>query len=174
MSEQKQEENTKDRLAHAYDRMLERVRHTLDTAEKRVAPTLEHALKDARERAVELGEITREEADKVADYVRQDLHDMAEYLNETSRDYREWFRMDLQLIEAKIMDMLGSIADRTRVEIAEIAARAAVRERHTGEIAGPGVLACSNCGEELHFKTSGHIPPCPKCKSTSFRRIRGE
>ncbi|WP_018232139.1 zinc ribbon-containing protein [Thioalkalivibrio thiocyanodenitrificans] len=174
MSEQKQEENTKDRLAHAYDRMLERVRHTLDTAEKRVAPTLEHALKDARERAVELGEITREEADKVADYVRQDLHDMAEYLNETSRDYREWFRMDLQLIEAKIMDMLGSIADRTRVEIAEIAARAAVRERHTGEIAGPGVLACTGCGEELHFKTSGHIPPCPKCRNTTFRRIRGE
>jgi rubrerythrin len=174
MSEQQHDEKVKDRLAHAYDRMLERVRHTLETAEKRVAPTLEEALRHARERAVELGEITREEADKVAAYVREDLHDMAEYLNESSKDYREWFRMDLQLIEAKLMDLLGSIADRTRVEIAEIAARAAVRERHTGEIAGPGVLACTHCGEELHFKTSGHIPPCPKCKGTTFRRIRGE
>jgi hypothetical protein len=175
MSDQKQhDEKGKERLAHAYDRMLERVRHTLETAEKKVAPTLEQALENARDRAVELGEITREEAEKVADYVRQDLHDMADYLNEASRDYRNWFRMDMQLIEAKIMDLLGSIADRTRVEIAEIAARAAVRERHTGEIAGPGVLVCTECGEELHFKTSGHIPPCPKCKSTTFRRIRGE
>ncbi|MFW5454009.1 zinc ribbon-containing protein [Thioalkalivibrio sulfidiphilus] len=174
MSEQKHEENVKDRLAHAYDRMLERVRHSLETAEHKVAPTLEHALEAAREKAVELGEITREEAEKVGDYVRRDLHDMADYLNEASDDYRKWFRMDLQLIEARIMDLLGSIADRTRVEIAEIAARAAVRERHTGEITGPGVLMCTECGEELHFKSSGHIPPCPKCKSTTFRRTRGE
>ncbi|OOG27569.1 hypothetical protein B1C78_03620 [Thioalkalivibrio denitrificans] len=174
MSEKQHDEKVKDRLAHAYDRMLERVRHAMETAEQRAAPTLEEALKHARERAVEMGEITREEAEKVAHYVREDLHDMAEYLNETSKDYRDWFRMDLQLIEAKIMDLLGSIADRTRVEIAEIAARAAIRERHTGEIAGPGVLACINCGEELHFKTSGHIPPCPKCKGTKFQRIRGE
>lgn len=171
---QQHEEKVKDRLAHAYDRMLERVRHTLDTAEKKVAPTLEEALRHARNRAVELGEITREEAEKVGEYVRQDLHDMADYLNESSKDYRQWFRMDLQLIEARIMDLLGSIADRTRVEIAEFAARAALRERHTGEITGPGVLACTECGEELHFKTSGHIPPCPKCKSTTFQRVRGE
>jgi len=174
MSDQPQHENAKDRLAHAYDRMLERVRHSLDTAEQKLAPTLEHALEAAREKAVELGEISREEAEKVGDYVRRDLHDMADYLNESSKDYQNWFRMDLQLIEARIMDLLGSIADRTRVEIAEIAARAAVRERHTGEITGPGVLACTECGEELHFKSSGHIPPCPKCTSTTFLRIRGE
>ena len=174
MSDPSQHENVKDRLAHAYDRMLERVRHSLDNAEQKLAPTLEHALDAAREKAVELGEISREEAEKVGDYVRRDLHDMADYLNESSRDYQNWFRMDLQLIEARIMDLLGSIADRTRVAIAEIAARAAVRERHTGEITGPGVLACTECGEELHFKSSGHIPPCPKCKSTTFQRIRGE
>ena len=43
---------------------------------------------------------------------------------------------------------------------------------HTGEITGPGTLVCDNCGEELHFHKPSRIPPCPKCKGTSFHRKR--
>ena len=40
----------------------------------------------------------------------------------------------------------------------------------TGEITAPGVLECSECGEELHFEKTGRIPPCPKCSATRFQR----
>ena len=45
---------------------------------------------------------------------------------------------------------------------------------HTGEITAPGVLACTACGETLHFHKTGHIPPCPKCQATTFRRKTAE
>ncbi|ANB02402.1 zinc ribbon-containing protein [Ectothiorhodospira sp. BSL-9] len=172
--QQKSEHPVKDTLAHAYDTMLERVKHAVETAEERAAPSLEQAIQHARKRAVDLGEITREEAHEVADYIRRDLHDMGDYLTESSRDYQAWFRMDLQLIEARLLDLLGSIADRTRVELAELEAQArVVGVWHTGEVAGPGVLRCDKCGKELHFTESGRIPPCPQCRATEFHRMRG-
>ncbi|MDD3517110.1 MAG: zinc ribbon-containing protein [Chromatiales bacterium] len=162
----------RDRLAEAYDRMMERVRHTMEAAGEQ-AHTLEQALHEAGEKAVHLGEITREEAANVADYVRRDAEEMAQYLNETGKDMRAWLRMDLELIEARMLELIASVADRTRVELAQFAERAREASyRHTGEITGPGVLECTECGEHLHFTRTGRIPPCPKCKATRFRRVR--
>lgn len=162
----------KDRLAHAYDAMLERVKQMLESAEE-VGHTVEQALDRAYHRAIELDEITREEAEKVRDYVRRDLHDMGDYIKQTQQDYRAWLQMDLQLIEARMLDLIASVADRTKLELSEWAARAQVAVLwHTGEITGPGVLRCESCGEKLHFKNSGRIPPCPKCHSTVFKRGR--
>ncbi|SEQ22949.1 Zinc-ribbon containing domain-containing protein [Ectothiorhodospira magna] len=173
MSDKQSEHPIRDGLVHAYDRMLERVRHGVEVAEEKTGPTLEQAIEDARHKAVELGEATREEAHDLAEYIRRDLHDIGDYLNESSRDFRTWFRMDLQLVEARILDLLSSIADRTRVELAELEARArAVGIWHTGEVAAPGVLVCQHCDTELHFTRSGRIPPCPKCHGTTYRRDR--
>ncbi|MFP4079745.1 MAG: zinc ribbon-containing protein [Ectothiorhodospira sp.] len=159
----------RDTLTQAYERMLERVRHALETAE----PTLEEAIQQAVHKAVHLGEVTREEAHEVADYLRRDLHDMGDYLSASRRDLRTWLRMDLQLIEARLLDLLSSVADRTRLELAELEARArTVGIWHTGEVAGPGELTCTECDETLHFTRSGRIPPCPRCKATTFRRAR--
>ena len=41
---------------------------------------------------------------------------------------------------------------------------------HTGEVTGPGTLVCAECGKELHFHKAGHIPPCPGCRGTRYRR----
>jgi len=41
---------------------------------------------------------------------------------------------------------------------------------NTGEISGPGLLTCTDCGTELHLKRPSHIPPCPKCHKTDFRK----
>lgn len=162
----------KDPLAHAYDVMMERVKHLLESAEE-AGHNIEKALDHAYHRAIELDEMTREEAEKVRDYVRKDLEDMGDYIKQTQKDYRTWFQMDLQLIEARILDLMASIADQTKLELAELAARAKIVPLwQTGEVTGPGILRCENCGEKLHFKRSGRIPPCPKCHTTVFKRSR--
>ena len=40
----------------------------------------------------------------------------------------------------------------------------------TGEVTGQGSLTCVGCGHELHFARPGHIPPCPGCQGTEFKR----
>ncbi len=167
-----EEQNTQhERHVHAYERMLERVRQAVAEAGEGIKPKIDELVDAAAEKATELGELTREEAEKIAEYLKRDLHSAASFLHsDEAKELKDWLRMDLELIEARILDALSLLVDPTEVEWILLAERARLAEWHTGEITGPGVLVCVNCGEELHFTKPGHIPPCPKCKGTVFRR----
>ncbi len=144
-----------DRMVIAYENMLERVDELL-------------------EKAVELNEPTREEAEKIASYVERDLHDAAGFLHKTGEEFRDWFRFDMELIENRLLDMFAKVADKTSLELGRFAEQARDASLyHTGEITGPGTLVCSECGKEMHFHKTGHIPPCAGCRGTRFARVAG-
>ena len=161
--------NTNEKLEQAYEKMVERVHNLWDSGEGQ--HSLKQAILHARDKAEELQEITREDANKVADYVSRDLHEMGSYLHETGEELRDWFRFDVGLIGDRILEKLISVADKTRLELAALQEHnREASQWHTGEITGPGTLICRQCGEQLHFKKTGHIPPCPKCHKTEFKR----
>ncbi len=160
-----------DRLVNAYDTMLERVDDTLHRIEDRGVPALRHSIDQARERAVELGELTREEAERLGRYIQRDMEDAAHYLAATGEEMRSWIGFDLRLVETRLLDMFASVADQTSLQLRELAERALHAELYrTGEVTGPGTLVCTSCGKQMHFHKAGHIPPCPTCKKTEFRR----
>jgi len=156
-----------EKLVSAYETMLDRV----NSVSEKAGPALTHAVDNARETAIELGELSKEEADKIATYLERDMKDAADFIVETGQDFKDWFKFDVELIEARVFDMFASVADKTSIELRELAERAKRASRlHTGEITGPGTLVCRGCGAELHFKKAGHIPPCSKCRGTEFKR----
>ena len=123
------------------------------------------------EKAIELGEISREEAEKVGEYLQRDIHEFAEHLNDTGAELRSWFYMDLELIEAKLVELMSQVADKTRVELTQLAVSArSPRLYRAGEISGPGTLQCRACGELIRFSKTDHISSCPKCHATEFIR----
>lgn len=159
------------RLIEAYDRMMERISATLEEAEEKAMPTLQQNIERATERAVELEELTRDEAEKVAMYVRRDLRDAGQHLADTGDELGSWLRFDIEQIEDRFLEFLSRAADRTRLEMLELQEELeADPPHHSGEITGPGTLYCSDCGQAMHFHETGHIPPCPKCHGSNFRR----
>ena len=170
MAENKQQDPF-DRLTAAYDRILQDVHDAIENARDSSLPGLQEYLDNAREKMVELGELSREEADKVAGYVERDMKDAAHYLLETGEQLSAWWRFDMQQIEDRMLEMFTSVADQTKLELAKLAERANKSSLyHTGEVTGPGTLVCAGCGKEMHFKKTGHIPPCSACKGTEFQR----
>jgi hypothetical protein len=168
MTENKQQDPV-DRLVEAYESMLERVQAFFADEDRKI--NLVEALAEAREKAVGLGELTREEADKLSLYVQRDIQDAAEYIAETGQEFRDWFLFDWKLIEDRLFKVVAGVADQTSLQLKALAQQA--REAslyHTGEITGPGTLACMDCGKEIHFRKTGRIPPCPACSGTSFSR----
>lgn len=162
------EQHLNEKFIEAYNRMLERTRAGVTEAGK----GLQHALDAAMEKASELGELSREEAEKISEYVKRDLHDAAEFIDESGSELRDWLRFDLEVVENAMLDLFATMVDHTREALTELEMRAnALGEWHTGEITGIGTLQCKGCGEKLHFHKTGHIPPCPKCHGTSFRRL---
>jgi len=167
------EKNIEQKLIAAYDKMMERVDSFLDTAEQQALPALQKNIDKAKRQAIELKEITKEEAEKIGDYLRRDLHDAAEHLESSGKEISSWFSFDLKLIEDRVLDIFVKVADKTRLELAQLAEQAKrAQEYHTGEITSIGTLACQECDTLLHFKKTSRIPPCPKCHKTVFVRTR--
>ena len=161
----------KDRMLNAYNTMMQRLKTGWHDLEERARPSLEEALETVSEKASELGELSREEAEHVADYLRKDLKEAGEYLAENGKELKDWLSFELEFAESKAAELLASLANTTRIELDKIAERARmVGEWHTGEITGVGMLKCSQCGEVLHFEKPGHVPPCPKCRGTDYKK----
>ncbi len=159
-------------LIEGYNRMLERVKQMAGNAEKDALPVLKEGIEHATETAHELGELTKEEAERVAYYLRRDLQDAAGFVADSGKELGDWLRFDLQVVEQSLADIFNQVVDRTRTELQQLEERAtAIGEWHTGEIVSIGTLECKGCGELLHFHHTSHIPPCPKCHGTTYRRI---
>ncbi|MFQ5468806.1 MAG: zinc ribbon-containing protein [Gammaproteobacteria bacterium] len=172
MSEKDNSQHSQEKHLHAYDRMMERVRAAIQDFEKEAGPVLGHVIDIAKDKSVELGEVTREEAEKIGAYLKRDIEDAAEYLaSPNAKELADWFKFDIDQIEDRLLEMFTSVADSTKVELMALEERARQGgEYHTGEITGIGTLECTQCGQQIHFKTTGHIPPCPHCHQTGFVR----
>jgi len=167
------EQNLEQKLTAAYDKMMERVNHLLDTAEQQAMPSLQKNIDKAKQRAIDLKELTHDEADKLAHYVHRDVSDLATHLSQSGEEFKNWFSFDLQLVEDRVLDTFAKVADKTSLQLAQLASQAKrSQEYHTGEITGIGTLACQSCEGLLHFKKTSRIPPCPKCHKTAFIRTK--
>ena len=166
------ENGMKQRLADAYYRMLGRMKTALEQAEHEAGPAIGRAVERAEETATELGELTREEAQRVGGYLKRDIEDAAGFLARGGSELADWLRFDLQLVEKGLADLFAKNVDYARLEYEKLAEQAdAIGEWHSGEVTGIGTLECKACGEQLHFHHISHIPPCPKCRGTAFRRV---
>jgi hypothetical protein len=160
-----------DALGEAYEKMFERAVENFHKAEEKSGALFHKMIDEAKEKAVELEEVSREDAEKLSAYIKRDLSDAADHLSETGRELKDWLGFETTLLESSIFDLLLKAADKTTLELLKMkedAQQASIY--HTGEITGPGTLACDQCGEKLHFRKAGKIPPCPKCHATTFHR----
>ena len=158
-------------LVEAYNQMMSRIKNTIENAEQNTVPSLQKAINMAKKQAIQLSEVTIEEAEEVGNYIKRDINDAAEYLMETSHEFSEWLLLDIEIIEQKVLELFLSVADKTRIELEQFAHPACeISSYNTGDVTGPGTLFCTACEQMIHFNTTDHIPACPKCHNTSFKR----
>jgi len=158
-------------MGEAYEKLLTLSMKEFKLLKNKTAPLLHKIIDNSSEKLSELGELTELEAEKISEYLKRDLNEAASYMANNSDDFKKWLAIDIELIEDYLFDQFKQAADQTTIELAKFKADAAAAEYHTGEITGPGVLMCDNCGENLHFHKAGHIPPCAKCQGTHFHRL---
>lgn len=170
--EMSENERPDHRLISAYNRMMDRIRSAGEEADREMRPKLAYLVERAKDRAVELGELTREEAERIGDYLRRDIEDAAGYLaGEKSNEIIDWLKLDLEIVEKRLLDLFTGVADQTRFELLELERQArAASEYHTGQITGLGTLQCPECGRTMRFHETARIPPCPGCRGTRFLR----
>jgi len=163
-----------DVLGEAYEKMYERVVENIHKVEDKSGNFLHHLIDEARLRAIELRELTDDEAELVAQYLKRDLSDTVNYLSREGHELRDWLGFETTLLESDLLYLFDKLADPTTLALLKLKLDAEAAGYNTGEITGPGTLACDACGEKLHFHRTGRIPPCPRCEGTHFHRLRGD
>ena len=159
----------RDKMIEAYQATLEEVKHLWHEAEEHALPTLKENMDKAMEKVSELGELSQEEVETIGGYLKKDLEQAADFLDKSGKVAKDWLKFDLQYAEQKFAELFSETVNMTHLELDEMTEELKESaEWHTGEITGIGVLVCKACGEKLHFKKPGHIPPCPKCKKSKF------
>lgn len=159
-------------LGEAYEKLLMLSMKEARLIREKTGPALHKIIEESSEKLSELEEISRETADKVSDYLKRDLTEAAQYMTDSGKDFKTWLSMDTELIEDFLLDHMMQAADQTTIELNKLRQSAEIAEYHTGELTGPGVLICDHCGEQIHFHSAGHIPPCSKCHETTFHRLQ--
>ncbi|MDH5300244.1 MAG: zinc ribbon-containing protein [Gammaproteobacteria bacterium] len=161
-----------DKLSKGYQQLLNHAEEFIVEFRHETKPLVEDSLHHAADKLEDLGELTREEVDKLRDYLMKDLYEAARYMAHEEKKLADWLRLDLAYIKASALETFAAMVDQTKLELDRLAYEAQSASWHTGEITAPGILVCDACGEELHFKEPGHIPPCPKCQATTYHRVK--
>jgi len=154
-----------------YERMLHFVKDIVHEVEDGLSIKLNYLTDKAKERAYELGEYTREEIDQVADYLQRDIEDAANYLSKEGKELRDWLKFDAELVEDRLIDLLGSAINTTNIELDELGKKARQENLwYKDETTGPGSFICDQCGHPLQIVHIQTLPACPDCAGKIFKR----
>ncbi|WP_321371154.1 hypothetical protein [uncultured Desulfuromusa sp.] len=158
-SKQEQEDVT------IYKRIVSRTEELLENGRK----NLDDALKKAGDELSSAGTFTRDQAEKISAYVKRDLQHAFESAGKGKDNIKE--AVDPKRIAVGAQSFFSKILLNTAETLNEWAKKSEQNlEYKTGEVTSPGALTCKACGEEIHMKKTGRIPPCPKCHSTLYRK----
>lgn len=178
----------------AFEKFQQKVREMFDMGTHAIdADQFKQALEKVRKDMVEVGEHSIDAIGKAAKTLQKDFVSSAnamrphldEWGNETSKAFdafREKGGALWQEISQQSEKNLTAWRDRSGAMLADMAKGVGEWSQsfgnrlddmlvyHTGETTHGGTFACTNCNTEMTLKRSGHLPPCPKCHKTEFRR----
>ncbi|MDI9244499.1 zinc ribbon-containing protein [Marinobacter sp. CHS3-4] len=153
-----------------YERYTEKTKEFFNESKDATVKALDEALDKARESLEKTGELTQEEGRQFKAYLQRDLE-------QTGNDFDRWSdwvkaHSSPNRVQSGFMDLTGKLAQSGSDFLARLSEWANhTGVYHTGEMAVPGAFKCRSCDEEIHFKSAGKLPPCPRCRKTEFRRV---
>jgi len=162
-------EQDKSQRAAQYDKLASKFNEIYLAGRERGREAMETALDKAQEQLTALGEFSAEQGQEFRQYLARDLDQTltdAQKLGEQAKERLHPARLGAgALASLATMLELGSqalqaLSDKTRASLTY----------KTGEMTTAGTLTCLACGQQVHLKHTGHVPPCPKCSGTQFRK----
>lgn len=155
--------------AGQYDKLADEVLKLYLAGRERSRAALEAAMDKASAQMTALGEFSAEQGQEFRRYLSRDLEQTvadAQKLGEEAKEHLHPARLGAGALAslASVLEFtsqaLHSLSDRTKQALTY----------KTGEITTAGTLTCQACGQQVHLKHTGHVPPCPKCSGTVFSK----
>ena len=161
------------RVAGLYDSFTEKARELYEAGQEKSKESLGKAMESARKQLQSAGEaageFSAEQGEAFKQFMRRDLDQTARDLKALGQEAGE--RLHPARLGAGALSSLAKLMSATGSALHNLSQKAEEALRYkTGEITAAGTLTCLQCGKTLQLKRTAHIPPCPVCKGTEFRK----
>ncbi|TRZ94680.1 MAG: hypothetical protein D4R84_08135 [Rhodocyclaceae bacterium] len=152
-----------------YDRFVERTRELFDASQEKSKEAMEKAIEAAREQFATAGEFSAEQGEAFRNYMRRDLVQTENDMRALGVEATE--RLNPARMGAGALSSMARLLEATGSALQNLSRKAEdALHFNTGEITAAGTLTCTKCGQKVQLKRSAHIPPCPSCHGTEFRK----
>jgi len=153
-----------------YDQFADRFKELFESGAEKSSEFAHIALERARQQLTSTGAFTEEQGQRFKKFLERDLltqaSDYARSIGESAGDHLNPSRLGAGALAS--MSSLLDMAGNTLNNLAEMAGK--TLSYHSGEITSAGTLTCVSCGQQMHFKQTGRIPPCSACHDSKFRK----
>lgn len=162
-------EPDKGKLVQQYDKLASKFKELYLEEKVRGREAMAEALEKARAQLTAVGEFSEEHGEELKRYLLRDLDQTivdAQRLGEEAKEVLHPARLGAGTLHsiATVLDVTSNalhvLSDKARQTLSYT----------TGELTSAGTLTCQECGQKVHFKQTGHVPPCPHCSSTRFSK----
>ncbi|MBE9503603.1 MAG: hypothetical protein IME96_05455 [Proteobacteria bacterium] len=152
-----------------YEKLASRTKEILGETKVKSSKTMHTAIEKAKQEMVAAGDFGQEKGGKLKAFLIRDLWATKEALTKASRTTKE--ALDPKRLSAGIQSNLAHILPALGSRLEDLGSKLESHlEYKTGEIASLGHLKCKKCGNEIKMHGAGHVPPCPECSGTEFRK----
>jgi hypothetical protein len=156
----------------AYQKLRADVQRLLaDTKDTLSADTIRQAIDDARARLRQAGGHTVETVDKAIASIEKEMIGAGQRMGARLENFSERTADVFYIWRDRGSQFLARAATAIGDWVRQGSARLAPQTYRTGEIAAEGTFECTACGERVQLETPAHVPLCPKCRKTEFRRV---
>lgn len=163
------QEHDKSARTAQYDKLADKVVETYLAGRERGLAAMLSAMEAVSAQMTALGEFSVEQGQEFRRFLERDLEQTvadAHKLGEEAKEHLHPARLGAGALASLASALeftsqaLHGLSDRTRQALSY----------KTGEITAAGTLTCQACGQQVHLKHTGHVPPCPKCAGTVFTK----
>ena len=159
----------KAKLAQQYDKLASKFNELYLAGKERGREAMSAALEKAHEQLDAVGEFSAEQGADLKKYLARDLDQTiadAQHLGEAAKE-----RLNPGRLGAGALSSLAAVLELTGNALHTLSSKTKEKLTYkTGEMTSAGTLTCQACGQEVHLKETGHVPPCPKCNGTLFHK----
>lgn len=163
--QQKRELAAYRQLRQGVEKLLGETRETLN------ADTIRQTLDKAVTQLKQMGEYTADTIDKVAASVEKDMASAAQTIGQKIEAFSGKTADVFQVWRDRGNQFLTNASSALGDWLREASEPLKQRRYRAGEMAASGTLECTACGERIVLDTLAHVPPCPKCRKSEFRRV---
>lgn len=171
--DQEKEKQEKEKLVAQYDAFAEKFKDLYLAGKVRGKEAMALAMEKAQSEFSALGEFSTAQSELMKKYLTRDLEQTLVDIQEKAHAFSDEAKEKLQpsRLHAGALSSLVYVLDHTSDALHSLKNKTLdAITYNTGEITTVGSLTCQECGCKMHFKKTGHIPPCPKCSGTLFHK----